>query len=41
MVLIIYMFFGPLGIMTIRVGFMAADRAEERVSYAETKIMIG
>ena len=40
-VLIIFMFFGRLGIMTISVGFMAADRAEERVSYAETKIMIG
>ena len=40
-VLIIFMFFGRLGIMTISVGFMAADRAKERVSYAETKIMIG
>lgn len=41
LVLILFMFFGRLGIMTISVGFMAADRAEERVSYAETKIMIG
>ena len=41
LVLIVFMFFGRLGIMTISVGFMAADRAEERVSYAETKIMIG
>ena len=40
LVLILFMFFGRLGIMTISVGFMA-DRAEERVSYAETKIMIG
>ena len=40
-ILIVLMFFGRLGIMTISVGFMAADRAEERVSYAETKIMIG
>ena len=40
-VLIIFMFFGRLGIMTISVGFMAADRAEERVSYADTQIMIG
>ena len=39
--LIVLMFFGRLGIMTISVGFMAANRAEERVSYAETKIMIG
>lgn len=41
LVLIVLMFFGRLGIMTISVGFMAADRAEERVNYAETKIMIG
>ena len=41
LVLILFMFFGRLGIMTISVGFMAANRAEERVSYAETKIMIG
>lgn len=40
-ILIVLMFFGRLGIMTISVGFMAANRAEERVSYAETKIMIG
>ena len=40
-VLIVLMFFGRLGIMTISVGFMAADPAEERVKYAETKIMIG
>ena len=40
-VLIVLMFFGRLGIMTISVGFMAADPAEDRVKYAETKIMIG
>ena len=40
-ILIVLMFFGRLGIMTISVGVMAANRAEERVSYAETKIMIG
>ena len=40
-ILIVLMFFGRLGIMTISVGFMAADPAEDRVKYAETKIMIG
>ena len=40
-VLIVLMFCGRLGIMTISVGFMAADPAEDRVKYAETKIMIG
>ena len=39
--LIIFMFFGRLGIMTISVGFMAADPGSERIGYAETKIMIG
>ena len=41
LVLIVLMFFGRLGIMTISVGFIAADRAEDRIRYAETKIMIG
>lgn len=41
LVLIVFMFFGRLGIMTISVGFMAADRAGARVQYAETKVMIG
>ena len=40
-VLIVLMFFGRLGIMTISVGFMAADPAGDRVKYADTKIMIG
>ena len=39
--IIIYMFFGRVGIMTISVGFMAADPAAERTQYAQTKIMIG
>ena len=39
--LIVRMSFGRLGIMTISVGLMAGNRAAERVSYAETKIMIG
>lgn len=39
--LMIYMFFGRVGIMTISVGFMAANPAAERTQYAQTKIMIG
>ncbi len=39
--IIIYMFFGRVGIMTISVGFMAANPASERTQYAQTKIMIG
>lgn len=39
--LIIFMFFGRVGVMTISVGFMAANPASERIQYAQTKIMIG
>ena len=41
LILIVFMFFGRVGIMTIGVGFMMGDRARERVQYAETKLMIG
>lgn len=41
LILIVFMFFGRVGIMTIGVGFMMGDRAQERVQYAETKLMIG
>ena len=39
--IIIFMFFGRVGIMTISMGFMMSDRAEERIRFAETKLMIG
>ena len=39
--IIIFMFFGRVGIMTISMGFMMGDRAEERIKYADTKLMIG
>ena len=39
--IIIFMFFGRVGIMTISLGFMMGDRAEDRIRYAETKLMIG
>ncbi len=41
LILIVYMFFGRVGIMTIGIGFMMADRAHARVQYAEAKVMIG
>ena len=40
-ILICYMFFGRVGIMTISVGFMMSSRVEERIRYADTKLMIG
>ena len=41
LMLIILMFFGRVGIMTISLGFLLSDRAKERYHYAETKVMIG
>ncbi len=39
--IIIYMYFGRVGILTISLGFLMADRAEERFRYAYTNILIG
>lgn len=40
-ILIILMFFGRVGIMTISLGFLLSDGARERYRYAETKVLIG
>ena len=39
--IIIYMYFGRVGVLTISLGFLAGDRAEERFRYAETSLLIG
>lgn len=39
--LIVFMYFGRVGILTISLGFMMGDRAEERFHYAETNVLIG
>ena len=39
--IIVFMFFGRVGITTISMGFLMGDRAEERIQFAETKLMIG
>lgn len=41
LILIVFMFFGRVGIMTISVGFMMANPAEERIEYAQARVMIG
>ena len=41
LILIVLMFFGRVGIMTISLGFLLSDRAEERYRWADTKVMIG
>lgn len=41
MMIIVFMFFGRVGIMTIAMGFLLSDRSEERIRYADTKLMLG
>lgn len=40
-ILILYMFFGRVGIMTFSLSFLLASNVDERYSYAEEKLMIG
>ena len=39
--IIVYMYFGRVGVLTISLGFLTGDRAEERFRYAETNLLIG
>ena len=39
--MIIYMYFGRVGVLTISLGFLMGDRAEERFQYARTNLLIG
>ena len=41
MVIIVFMYFGRVGVLTISLGFLMADRAEERIRYANTNLLIG
>lgn len=38
--IIIYMYFGRVGVLTISLGFLMGDRAEERFRYAYTNLLI-
>ena len=40
-ILILFMFFGRVGIMTISLGFLSARREEERFTYANARVLIG
>ena len=40
-VIIAFMYFGRVGILTISLGFLMGDRAEERFRYANTNLLIG
>jgi trk system potassium uptake protein TrkH len=39
--LIVLMFFGRVGVMTVSLGFLVPDQAEERYHFAETNLLIG
>ena len=39
--IIVYMYFGRVGVLTISLGFLTGDKAEERFRYAETNLLIG
>ena len=41
LIIIAFMYFGRVGILTISLGFLMGDRAVERFRYAETKLLIG
>lgn len=39
--IVIYMYFGRVGVLTISLGFLMGDKAEARFRYAETNLLIG
>lgn len=39
--MIVYMYFGRVGVLTISLGFLMGDKATERFRYANTNLMIG
>ena len=39
--IIVYMYFGRVGVLTISLGFLVGDQAQERFRYAETNLLIG
>ena len=39
--IILFMYFGRVGILTISLGFLMGDRAEDRFQYAHTNLLIG
>ena len=41
LLMILYMYFGRVGVLTISLGFLMGDKAQERFRYAETNLLIG
>ena len=41
LLMIVYMYFGRVGILTISLGFLMGNEAQERFQYAQTNLLIG
>ncbi len=41
LLMIVYMYFGRVGVLTISLGFLMGNQAEERFRYAQTNLLIG
>lgn len=41
LVIIVFMYFGRVGVLTLSLGFLMGDRAQERFQYAHTNLLIG
>ena len=41
LMIIVYMYFGRVGVLTLSLGFLMGNRAEDRFHYAETNLLIG
>lgn len=41
LMIIVFMYFGRVGVLTISLGFLMGDRAEDRIRYANTNLLIG
>ena len=41
LLMVVYMYFGRVGVLTISLGFLMGNRAEERFQYARTNLLIG
>ena len=41
LIIIVFMYFGRVGVLTLSMGFLLGDQAKTRYQYAETNLMIG
>lgn len=41
LLIILYMYFGRVGVLTLSLGFLMGDKAEDRFRYAHTNLLIG